>query len=81
MREPSHDSPVSDQAPETDIFAGYDHCPCNQYDSCVGGRAQRVDWIHLLTNRGNETSSDLLRSREAAVLTTGVIFPTTRFEC
>ena len=81
MREPCCDSPASDQAPETDVPAGYDHCPCKPYDSCAGGRAQRVDLNHLLTDRGDETGSDLLRGREGAALTGDVNVPATRFEC
>ena len=54
--------------------------PCSQHVSCAGGQVQRVNSLNRFAKRGNETGSDFLVGRDAAVLTRGVSFQTIIFE-
>jgi len=80
MRKPPLDPKFSDLAPTEDTLTDYDNYSCGQHVSCAGGRVQCVDLVHRSAKRGDETGSDFLVGRDAAVLTGGVSFQTIIYE-
>jgi hypothetical protein len=80
MRKPPLDPKFSDLAPTEDTLTDYDNYPCSQHVSCAGGQVQRVDSLNRFAKRGDETGSDFLVGRDAAVPTRGVSFQTIIFE-
>ncbi len=81
MPKPPLDPPVADQAPTASDLTDYDDYPCSQHVSCAGCRVQRVDSVHLSTERGDETGSDPFDGRYRTALAGEGGNPAILFEC
>jgi hypothetical protein len=64
-----------DQPPHSSSLTDYDRYPFSQHVSCSGCRVQRVDSVHLSTERHDETDSARLDGHYRTALTGEGGFP------